>query len=153
MQASFKLEAKSQLTGLKWTHSYAWSFASDHQRLKQLRSRVNVMPLGSGALAGNPFLIDRSYLADQLRFDGVTPNSLLAVADRDFVSMSLATISRQITSPLCSISRVPIVGFPRKSAPESDGRRFVTYFSFKLNRSVVNLHFLESFIQQKNLTL
>jgi argininosuccinate lyase len=44
------------------------------------------MPLGSGALAGNPFDIDRSYLAHLLKFDGITQNSLLAVGDRDFVS-------------------------------------------------------------------
>ena len=43
------------------------------------------MPLGSGALAGNPFAIDREYLAGLLGFGGVTANSLLAVGDRDFV--------------------------------------------------------------------
>lgn len=43
------------------------------------------MPLGSGALAGSPFSIDRLYLSDLLGFDNITPNSLLAVGDRDFV--------------------------------------------------------------------
>lgn len=65
--------------------SYAWSLWSDWQRLMQLRDRVNVMPLGSGALAGNPFPIDRHYLSDLMGFDSITPNSLLSVSDRDFV--------------------------------------------------------------------
>lgn len=65
--------------------SYAWSLWSDWQRLMQLRDRVNVMPLGSGALAGNPFPIDRHYLSDLMGFDSITPNSLLGVSDRDFV--------------------------------------------------------------------
>ena len=68
-----------------FVRSYAWSFASDRQRLHQLFQRVNIMPLGSGALAGNPFAIDRQFLAEQLQFDGISPNSLLAVGDRDFV--------------------------------------------------------------------
>ena len=59
------------------------------ERLKQIRARVNVMPLGSGALAGNPFAIDRAYLAQLLEFDSISPNSLLAVGDRDFVGTSL----------------------------------------------------------------
>lgn len=65
--------------------SYAWSLSSDMERLKQIRTRVNVMPLGSGALAGNPLTIDRAYLAQLLEFDSISPNSLLAVGDRDFV--------------------------------------------------------------------
>nr|CAH0112763.1 unnamed protein product [Daphnia galeata] len=73
---------------IRWSHylcSYAWSLWSDVERLIQLRDRVNVMPLGSGALAGSPFSIDRLYLSDLLGFDNITPNSLLAVGDRDFV--------------------------------------------------------------------
>jgi argininosuccinate lyase len=59
------------------------------ERLKQIRARVNVMPLGSGALAGNPFAVDRTYLAHLLEFDNISPNSLLAVGDRDFVGIFL----------------------------------------------------------------
>jgi len=47
--------------------------------------RVNQCPLGSGALAGNAFGVDREFLAQELGFDGVTPNSLDSVCDRDFV--------------------------------------------------------------------
>ena len=49
--------------------------------------RISRLPLGSGALAGNPFAVDRHFLASQLGFtDGVLPNSMDAVTDRDFVA-------------------------------------------------------------------
>ncbi|HCD09093.1 MAG TPA: argininosuccinate lyase, partial [Thermoanaerobacter sp.] len=47
--------------------------------------RVNVMPLGSGALAGTTFDIDRKYVASLLGFDDITLNSMDGVSDRDFV--------------------------------------------------------------------
>lgn len=57
----------------------------DYSRLKECRKRTNVMPLGSGALAGTTYPLDREYVADMLGFDGVTMNSLDGVSDRDFV--------------------------------------------------------------------
>ncbi len=69
-----------------WLLSHAWALQRDLTRLIQIRSRVNVLPLGSGALVGNPFPIDRRRLADQLGFDDITHNSTDAVADRDFVA-------------------------------------------------------------------
>ncbi len=74
---------------IRWSHwllSHATAWARDAERLDQLAQRVNVMPLGSGALAGNPFAIDRSALADQLGFAAASANSLDAVADRDFIA-------------------------------------------------------------------
>ncbi len=56
----------------------------DVERLRDLRKRVNVMPLGSGALAGTGFPLDRAYVAELLDFDDVTRNSLDGVSDRDF---------------------------------------------------------------------
>ncbi|HMR67124.1 MAG TPA: argininosuccinate lyase, partial [Anaerolineae bacterium] len=49
-----------------WLLSYAWMFQRDKERLADLTKRVEVLPLGSGALAGNPFPIDRAFLAEQL---------------------------------------------------------------------------------------
>lgn len=69
-----------------WLLSHAWPLHRDLDRLVQVRARVNVLPLGSGALAGNPFPVDRKRLADRLRFDDVTCNSMDGVADRDFVA-------------------------------------------------------------------
>jgi len=56
----------------------------DAGRLQDLRKRLNLMPLGAGALAGTTFPIDREWVAEQLGFDGVTRNSLDSVSDRDF---------------------------------------------------------------------
>ena len=68
-----------------WLMSHGFSFASDLERLNEVIKHVNRSPLGSGALAGNPFKIDREAMAKELGFDSVLPNSLNAVADRDFV--------------------------------------------------------------------
>ena len=67
-------------------HMLAWreQMLRDAARLKDCRKRVNVLPLGSAALAGTVYPIDRAYVAEQLGFDGVTENSLDAVSDRDF---------------------------------------------------------------------
>lgn len=64
--------------------AYREMVARDISRLKDLRARFNVMPLGAGALAGTTFPIDREWVAQQLDFDGVTRNSLDSVSDRDF---------------------------------------------------------------------
>lgn len=56
----------------------------DWQRLGEVRSRTNISPLGSGALAGTTFPIDRHYTAELLGFEGVYGNSLDGVSDRDF---------------------------------------------------------------------
>ena len=69
-----------------WLLSHAWALLRDLTRLQQIRSRVNILPLGSGAMAGNPFTVDRQRLAQLLRFDGITYNSMDAVSDRDYVS-------------------------------------------------------------------
>lgn len=59
----------------------------DVERLLEVRKRVNILPLGSGAIAGNPFGIDRHFLATELGFDEITENSMHAVGDRDFIGM------------------------------------------------------------------
>lgn len=68
-----------------WLLSHMAPIMRDAQRLQELIPRANQCPLGSGALAGNAFGVDREFLAKELGFDGVTPNSLDAVCDRDFV--------------------------------------------------------------------
>ncbi|KAI8817841.1 argininosuccinate lyase [Fimicolochytrium jonesii] len=74
---------------IRWSHfllSHAWSWHADAERLEQLIHRMNALPLGSGALAGNPFNVDREWMAQQLGFHSATPNSLYGVSDRDFVA-------------------------------------------------------------------
>lgn len=65
--------------------SHAWTLKNDVDKLHDILKRVNVMPLGSGALAGNPFNIDRNALGSSLGFEDVTQNSMQSVSDRDFV--------------------------------------------------------------------
>jgi argininosuccinate lyase len=65
----------------------------DRGRLADVRRRVNVSPLGAGALAGAGYPLDREAIAAELGFDGVTANSLDAVSDRDFVVETLAAVS------------------------------------------------------------
>lgn len=64
--------------------AYFWMLQRDRERYEDAYKRVNVMPLGSGALAGTSFPIDREYVAELLGFAGVTKNSMDAVSDRDF---------------------------------------------------------------------
>lgn len=84
-----------------WLLSHATFLKGDLQRLEGVRERISSCPLGVGALAGNPFGIDREFMARDLGFRSVHPNSLCAVADRDFVvdilqwaSLLMAHLSR-----------------------------------------------------------
>ena len=70
--------------------AYVEMFRRDKARLEDCLKRVNVLPLGAGALAGTTFPIDREYVAEQLDFPTVTRNSLDAVSDRDFALEFLA---------------------------------------------------------------
>ncbi len=73
--------------------AYFEMFGRDRDRLRDSLARLNVSPLGAGALAGTGFPIDRQRSAELLGFDGVAPNSLDAVSDRDFALEFLAAAS------------------------------------------------------------
>ncbi len=64
--------------------SYVEQLERDSQRLKDVRKRINVLPLGSCALAGTTLNIERSFVANELGFDAISRNSIDAVSDRDF---------------------------------------------------------------------
>src|SRR6185503_6248841 len=76
-----------------WCLAYFEMLARDRERLTDTRQRVNIMPLGSAALAGTSFPIDREKLAESLGFAGVSKNSLDAVSDRDFCVEFLSACS------------------------------------------------------------
>ena len=67
-----------------WCLAYFEMLARDRERLSEVRHRVNVLPLGSAALAGSSFTIDRDAVARELGFESVSRNSVDAVSDRDF---------------------------------------------------------------------
>jgi argininosuccinate lyase len=73
--------------------AYVEMLKRDSARLEDCLKRVNVMPLGAGALAGTTFPIDREYVAEQLGFSAITRNSLDSVSDRDFSLEFMATSS------------------------------------------------------------
>lgn len=73
--------------------AYVEMLDRDLGRLADCRRRLNVMPLGSGAIAGTTLPIDREFVREKLGFDAVTPNSMDAVADRDFAIELLSALS------------------------------------------------------------
>ena len=73
--------------------AYFEMFSRDRSRLGDIRRRMNYCPLGSGALAGTTYPLDRSYTAELLGFDGPTLNSMDSVADRDYLIELLAALS------------------------------------------------------------
>jgi len=76
-----------------WCLAYFEMLARDRERLGEARTRVNIMPLGSAALAGTSFPIDREALARSLGFASISRNSLDAVSDRDFCVEFLSACS------------------------------------------------------------
>jgi argininosuccinate lyase len=83
------LQPAQPISVAHWLMSYFWMLERDMERLIQIRQRTSSMPLGSGALAGTPLALDRDALAKALGFASVSPNSLDAVSDRDFVAETL----------------------------------------------------------------
>ena len=73
--------------------AYVEMFRRDRGRMEDCAKRLNVLPLGAGALAGTTFPIDREYVAEQLEFADVTSNSLDSVSDRDFALEFLSASS------------------------------------------------------------
>lgn len=78
------LQRAQPLLFAHWCLAYFEMLARDSERLADARKRVNVMPLGSAALAGTSYPIDREAVARELGFESVSRNSLDAVSDRDF---------------------------------------------------------------------
>ncbi|HET6385887.1 MAG TPA: argininosuccinate lyase [Armatimonadota bacterium] len=83
--------------------AYFWMLDRDRERLMECRTRVNTLPLGSGALAGTPHPIDRHFVAERLGFNRVAENSMDAVSDRDFAIEAVFGASMVMThlSRLC----------------------------------------------------
>lgn len=73
--------------------AYVEMLERDKQRLADCRHRLNVCPLGSGALAGSTINLDRVAIARELDFDGVSTNSMDAIADRDYIAELLFALS------------------------------------------------------------
>jgi len=79
------LRAAQPISAAHWLLSFFWMVTRDVERFTICRDHTLVSPLGSGALAGNPYPIDRVDLAKAMGFYAATPNSLDGVSDRDFI--------------------------------------------------------------------
>ena len=83
--------------------AYRQMFARDRERFADCLTRIDRLPLGSGALAGTTYYTDRAFLAEELGFASVLPNAMDAVADRDFALefLSCCSISMMHLSRFC----------------------------------------------------
>lgn len=86
MPAYTHLQQAQPVPAAHWLLSRAWPLVRDLERLGGVAGECAVMPLGSGAVAGCPFEVDRERLADELGFPRVSENSIDAVSDRDWVA-------------------------------------------------------------------
>jgi argininosuccinate lyase len=79
------LQQAQPIRAAQWALSHLFAFLRDAERLRAARAAASVLPLGSGAIAGCPFPIDRESLRQELGFDRLSENSLDAVSDRDWI--------------------------------------------------------------------
>jgi argininosuccinate lyase len=78
------LQVAQPITWGHWVLSHFWPVIRDRERFQRARITASSLPLGSGALAGTIYAVDRELLADDLGFESLTQNSIDAVSDRDF---------------------------------------------------------------------
>jgi argininosuccinate lyase len=100
MPGTTHLQHAQPLLLAHWLLAHGEAFLRDAERLKAAAARADLCPLGSGALAGCAFPLDRKALARDLGFSGITANSLDAVSDRDFALeflFALATLAMHLS--------------------------------------------------------
>ncbi len=93
MSAYTHLQKAQPTTLAHYMMAYFEMFKRDYLRFTQCRERINVLPLGSGALCATTYPLDRHSVARKLSFDGITANSLDGVSDRDFICEFLSNAS------------------------------------------------------------
>ncbi len=87
------LQRAQPVSGAHWMLSHFWPLERDRARIAAVARSTSVMPLGSGAIAGSAYPISRDLLKEKLGFDSVSPNSIDAVGDRDFVAEMLFAVA------------------------------------------------------------
>ncbi|MGK7311299.1 MAG: argininosuccinate lyase [Candidatus Longimicrobiales bacterium M2_2A_002] len=126
MPAFTHLQPAQPVSAAHWLLSHAWPLQRDRDRLRDTLDRVAVLPLGSGAIAGCPFPVDRAALRDELGFAAVSENSIDAVADRDwaaellFVMALLGTHLSRLAEDIVLFAS-PALGFVRLGDAFSTG--------------------------------
>jgi argininosuccinate lyase len=94
------LQRAQPVSGTHWLLSHFWPLERDHARLAAAAAGASVLPLGSGAIAGSAFPVSRELLRETLDFATVSPNSIDATGDRDFVAETLFACA--LTAAHCS---------------------------------------------------
>jgi argininosuccinate lyase len=94
------LQRAQPVSGAHWLLSHFWPLERDRVRLANALRNAAVLPLGSGAIAGSAFPVPRNVLRDELEFASISPNSIDATGDRDFVAETLFVCT--LTAVHCS---------------------------------------------------
>jgi argininosuccinate lyase len=87
------MQPAQPIVAAHWLMSFFWMLQRDRERLEDAKRRIDVSPLGAGALAGTPLNIDRQTLAQNLHFASCSHNSLDSVSDRDFAAETLFALA------------------------------------------------------------
>ena len=116
MPAFTHLQPAEPVLVAHWLLAYTEMFLRDAARLADCRKRLNVCPLGSGAVAGATVTLNRQAMATELGFDGPTPNSIDATSDRDFAiefvdALSLLTLHLSRWAEEMILFSTPAYGF------------------------------------------
>lgn len=93
MPAYTHLQRAQPVSVAHWLLSHFWALSRDRDRLAAARRAAAVLPLGSGAIAGSAFPIPRELLCELLGFSKISPNSIDAVGDRDFIAEALFALT------------------------------------------------------------
>ena len=93
MPAYTHLQRAQPVSGAHWMLSHFWPLERDRARIANVARSTGVLPLGSGAIAGSAYPISRILLQGSLGFSSLSPNSIDAVGDRDFVAEMLFTVA------------------------------------------------------------
>lgn len=93
MPAYTHMQRAQPVLAAHWALAHFWPLVRDRDRLASARKSASLLTLGSGAVAGSAFPIDREFLREQLKFDAVSMNSIDAVGDRDFMAELLFALS------------------------------------------------------------
>jgi argininosuccinate lyase len=93
MPAYTHLQRAQPVLATHWMLAHFWAFQRDRDRVAAARKTAGVMPLGSGAIAGSAFKVNRKRLARELGFHSISPNSIDAVGDRDFMAEALFALT------------------------------------------------------------
>jgi argininosuccinate lyase len=93
MPAYTHLQRAQPVSTAHWMLAHFWALERDHARIETAAQNTSVLPLGSGAIAGSAYPVPRKLLQEKLGFSSLSPNSIDAVGDRDFIAEMLFAIT------------------------------------------------------------